>query len=72
MNFSIFLHQFLSIEKPITMSKRAQERRTGEELVVAKIEASEVDIKKFGRDSMSHVGSGHTKQPWELQIGSAF
>ena len=36
MNFSMFsCSHFLSIKKPNTISKRAQERRTGEELVVA-------------------------------------
>ena len=37
MNFSMFsLQPFLSIRKPNTVSKRAQERRTGEKPVVAK------------------------------------
>ena len=37
MNFSMFsCSHFLSVKQPNTMSKRAQERRTGEEPVVAK------------------------------------
>ena len=69
MNFSMYscIH-FLSIGKPNTMSKRAQARKTGEEPVAGgKIQASEFDIKKFDRESISHVGFGYNIQSGEWQ-----
>ena len=49
------------------MSKRAQERRTGEEPRGGEIEATEFDVKKFERESISHVEFGYIIQPGELQ-----
>ena len=63
---------FLSIEKLNTRSKRAQERRTGEEPDVAKFNASKFDIKKFERERISHVGFEYIIQPGELQSGLDF
>ena len=53
MIFSMFsCSHILSIIKPNAMSKRAQERRTGEELVEVKSRHSEFDIIKFDRESV--------------------
>ena len=72
MNFSMFsCSHFLSMGKPNTMSKRAQERRTGEEPVVAQSRPERL-IKKSERKSISHVGFGYTIQPSDLQIGLEF
>ena len=75
MNFSMFsCSHFLSMGKPNTMSKRAQERRTGEEPVVAQSRPVRlISRRKFSeRKSISHVGFGYIIQPGELQIGLEF
>ena len=76
LNILIFLmfscSHILSIKKPNAMSKRTQERRTGEEPVVAKSKPSEFDLKKFERESISHVGFGYIMQPGRLQIRLEF
>ena len=54
---------FLSIEKPNTMSKRAQEIRTA---LVCWIDDSELVIKKFLRESVSRVGFGYINQRGEI------
>ena len=55
----LFLHPFSLNDKSRTPCRRsAQERRTGEQLVVAEIKVSEFDIKKFERETISHVGFG--------------
>ena len=54
------------------MSKRAQERRTGEELVVAKSRSVSLISRKIERESISHVGFGCNVQPGELQYGLEF
>ena len=62
---------FFQFEEPNTVSKRAQERRTGEEPVVAKSRPVSL-FKKFEREWFSHVGFGYIPQHQELQIGLEF
>ena len=47
------------------MSKRAEERSTGEEPVVAKSRPGSFDFKKFERESISHVGFWYIVPPGE-------
>ena len=50
-----------------TSGKKGRRRACG-----AKIKASDFDIKKFERESISHVGFGYIIQPGEVQIGLEF
>ena len=59
MNFWMFsCSHFLSIKKPNTMSKRAQERRTGEELAVAKSKPVSLVSRSLSAKQSSSLDSG--------------
>ena len=68
-NFSMFFLQPFSFnwkaENHVEESSGKKDRRR---TCGGEIKASEFDIKKFKRESISHVGFGYFKQPGELQI----
>ena len=73
MNFSMFsCSHFLSITKRNIMSKRAQDRKTEEGLVVAKSRPACFGIKKLERKTTTPAGSGRPTQPGASRVGSEF
>ena len=73
MNFAMFsCSHFLSITKPNIMSKRAQDRKTEEGLVVAKSRLACFGIKKIERKTITSVGYGCFIQPGASRVGSEF
>ena len=60
---------FLSIEKPNTMSKWAQERRTGEELVVAKSKPISLASRKLSVKQSPTLNSGASYKPGNPRLG---
>ena len=70
MNFSMFsCSHFLSIKKPNTMSKWAEERRTGEELVVAKSKSISLASRKLSVKQSPTLNSGASYKPVNPRLG---
>ena len=68
MNFSMFsCSRFLTIEKPNTMSKSAQERRRGEELVVAKSKPASLTSRSLSANQTPTVGLRYVIQSYSLE-----
>ena len=73
MNFSMFsCSHFLSMKKGEHHVEQSSGKKDRRRACGGEIEASEFYIKKFERESISHVGFGYIPQPGELRTGLEF
>ena len=73
MNFSMFfLHPFSFKKKTEHHVEESSGKKDRRRACGGETKASELDIKKFERESISHVGFGCIIQPEEVPIGLEF